>query len=108
MPAETEENYPLENGLLRYPEIPKPVEEFYRKHGYYPALVIVNPKHQVNGTKSEYFKSRAAPSIAPLVNNKDIEVTTAQGYYIAIEYDQGVEINTIICKGRSALQQYHG
>src|SRR5712691_8700486 len=103
--AKTEEEYPLEKGLPPFPVTPKPVEEYYQKHGYYPAVVIVNPKHQVKDI--EYFKPRLAPSIEPL-SNKDIEDTKVQGCYIAIEYDEGVDVNTIICKGRSTLQHHHG
>jgi hypothetical protein len=109
--TEAEEKYPLEKGLPPFPVTPKPVEEYHQKHGYYPAVVIVNPKHQVKGI--EYFKPRLAQAIEPLEDKDfdDAEVQEAHevlGYYITIDFDEGVDVNTIICKGRSTLQRYHG
>ncbi len=99
MPAETEEKYHLENGLPQFQRIPDAVHEFHQKYGHYPAKVIINPKHQVEWR--EYFMltpTKLAPSIKPL-ENKDIEAPTVQGYHIAIEYDEEIDVKTIICRG---------
>ena len=107
MAAEVEERYPLEDGLPKFQETPKPVKEFHQKYEHYPARVIVNPKHKVKW--SEYpmpFSIPLRPSPKPLESNKDIEdaeTPTAQFYRIAIKYDNQVDEKTLICQGFATI-----
>lgn len=102
MTIDLEESYPLENGLPDYQVSPKPIKEFYQKYERYPAKVVVNPKHKV--TWSEYLMpipKLPHPSLTPLPRNKNTEDTQplVQFYRIAIEYDNEVDENILVCRG---------
>ena len=107
MAAEVEERYPLEKGLPRFQETPKAVNEFYQKYQQYPAKVVVNPKHKV--AWSEYLipiSRPARPALKPLEKNKDLkdaETPIVQFYRIAIEYDNEIDEEAIICRGFATL-----
>ena len=102
MAAEVEEKYPLEDGLPRFQETPKPVEKFHQKYGQYPAKVVINPKHKVSW--NEYLLPVSIPprtALKPLENKdiEDAETPIAQFYRVAIEYDNKVDEMTLVCRG---------
>lgn len=101
MVAEVEEKYPL-HGLLQY-RLLEAVYEFNKKHGQYPAKVILNPENNdVGSTSFIPFPTKRPPTIEPLPND-DIKAPTAQGYNVDIEYDEGVDEKTLICRGFAKL-----
>src|SRR3974390_1459052 len=98
MVVEVEEKYHFEGGLPQHQINPKAIE-FYKKHGYYPAKVILNWKYQDLGRiYFILFPTKQVPAIKPLAN-KDIEELIAQGYYADVEYDKEVNETTLICRG---------
>jgi hypothetical protein len=102
MVAEVEEKYPL-HGLLHYLLL-EDIYKFNKKHGRYPARVILNPKNNdVGSTSFIPFPTNRPPAIEPLPINGEIEAPTAEGYKVDIEYDEAVDEKTLICRGFAIL-----
>jgi len=66
--------------------------------------LIFNPKYKDFKSKLFIaFPTNRPPAIEPLPINGDIKASTHQGYDVDIEYDEGVDEKTLICRGFAEL-----